>query len=306
MTQKTGNVWIGLSLVFAVFLWGGNNAGVKFIVGSWPPIWTGASRFLCAGLVLLLLLRVTPWLGRGHELGPEIRRRLWWQGGLSLAVYIIAFNTALQYTAASKVAVYLGAAPVWALLWEGKPNGYRVAFRRYGAALIALTGVAVLYWPSLRQVDGDWRGDSLALAASLLWTNYGRQCGRFSATLSGAEITAHTMWRAGLLLLPLALVELKRQPLIWTLEVSLIQLYCILAGGVASFALWNHALGRWPASQVFLFNNLIPLSTLSWARLWLGEPVPPTFWIAMILVAAGVILGYAPWAGEECRARPES
>ena len=47
---------LALSLVFAVFLWGGNNAGVKFIVGAWPPIWTGASRFLCAGLVLLLTI----------------------------------------------------------------------------------------------------------------------------------------------------------------------------------------------------------------------------------------------------------
>ena len=44
-----------------------------------------------------------------------------------------------------------------------------------------------------------------------------------------------------------------------------------------------------------LFNNLIPLSTMTWAHFFLHEPVTPTFWAAMVLIVAGVVLGQANW-----------
>jgi drug/metabolite transporter (DMT)-like permease len=289
------NVGLALSLVLAVFLWGGNNTGTRFIVGYWPPIWTGASRFLCAGVLLLLLLRFTGWLGRRSFLTPEVQARLWWRGGLSLAAYIVSFNWAVRYTSVSHVALYLGAAPVWALLWEGLPRKDWPSLKRYVAATLALAGVLVLLWPTLKGADGSLPGEFLGLAASLLWTNYGRQCRSISGEVSGAEISAHTMCRAGMLLLPLALVEIVKGGLTWRADVAWVQAYCILAGGVASFGIWNNALRHWPTSQVLLFNNLIPLSTMSWARFWLGEAVSSTFWAAMVLIVAGVVLGQTSW-----------
>jgi len=293
--QKVGNGIIALSLVFAVFLWGGNNTGTKFVVGAWPPVWTGASRFLCAGLLLLALLRHTKWLGERKALDPDLRRRLWWRGGLSLAAYIVAFNSALRFVPVSHVAVYLGAAPIWALLWEGRPGRNWSSVRRYGAAVLALTGVVVLFWPALRSGGGSWFGELLGLVASVLWTNYGRQCRALGARLSGAETSAHTMWRAGVILTPFTIPELARSGLAWRTDVALVQLYCIIAGGVMAFAIWNQALRYWPASQVLLFNNLIPLSTMSWAWVWLKEPITPTFWVAMLLVISGVLIGQANW-----------
>jgi len=277
--------------VFAVFLWGGNNTGTKFIVQSWPPIWTGGSRFLCAGLLLLAILRWTNWLGSRTTLTPAMRRELWSRGGLSLAAYIVAFNWALRYTSASHVALYLGASPVWALFWEGRPSRNWSSVQRYGAAGLALAGVFVLFWPALKVSGGNLAGEILGLAASVLWTNYGRQCRVLSAWLSGAEISAHAMWRAGALLLPLALLEIGRTGLVWRTDVALVQAYCIVAGGVVAFGIWTNALRYWPTSQVLLFNNLIPLSTMSWARVWLREPITPTFWVAMGLIVAGVVLG---------------
>jgi drug/metabolite transporter (DMT)-like permease len=54
-------------------------------------------------------------------------------------------------------------------------------------------------------------------------------------------------------------------------------------------------LRHWKTSEVYLFNNLIPLSTTLWARAWLNEPVTPTFWVAMMLIVAGVLLGQTNW-----------
>src|SRR5262245_17120904 len=170
------NTAITASLVFAIFLWGGNNIGVKYMVGFWPPIWVGCSRFLCASFLMLALLRWTDWLGAPVIVSTDLKRSLWWRGGLSLATYIVAFNWALRFTSASHVALYLGTSPVWALLWEGRPERNWKSMSRYAAAALALLGVVVLFWPSLKGGKNLWLGELIALAASVLWTNYSRHC----------------------------------------------------------------------------------------------------------------------------------
>jgi drug/metabolite transporter (DMT)-like permease len=285
------NATIAGGLVLAVALWGGNNVGTKWLVASWPPIWTGSTRFVCAGLLLLVVLRWTTWLGNYVVPSRELNRALWWRGGLSLAAYIVVFNFALRFTSASHVALYLGASPVWALLWEAMADPAARQPRRYLAALIALAGVVVLLWPALVASSVSLPGELLGLAASVLWMNYGQQSRKLSATLSGTEVSAHTMWRAGIWLLPLALLEMAKSDLPVTSKLLGVQIYCILAGGVVAFALWNNALRHWPTSRVLLFNNLIPVSTMTWAYFCLGEAVTPTFGAAMFLIATGVVLG---------------
>ena len=64
VSSGKSNANLAFGLIFAIALWGGNNVGTKWIVASWPPVWTGATRFLCAGGLLLLVLRCTSWLGQ--------------------------------------------------------------------------------------------------------------------------------------------------------------------------------------------------------------------------------------------------
>lgn len=305
---------ITASLLFAVFLWGGNNAGVKWLVGTWPPIWVGCTRFLCAGLLMLSLLRWTHWMGQAATPSHAERSSLWWRTGLSLAIYIVAFNWALYYTSASHVALYLAASPVWTLLAEGRPRKDWRSLQRYASAVLAFSGVLLLFWPTLHQPNvqpqlqsglqpqsqAHWVGELLGLSASLLWSFHGHQCRILGATLSGVSLTAHTMWRAGIWLIPLALIEMSLQPPVWNTKLILVQGYCILFGGVIAFALWNNALRRWPTSQVFLFNNLIPISTMSWAHWCLGEQVTRTYFMAMILILGAVAFSRLE-VGKWCR-----
>ena len=75
----------------------------------------------------------------------------------------------------------------------------------------------------------------------------------------------------------------------------LIQIFCIVAGSVVAFAFWNNGLRHWKTSRVFQFNNLVPLSNMAWAHVCLGEQITATFWIAMLLIGAGVFAGQANW-----------
>ncbi len=296
VSQSKNNAAVAGSLLFTVFLWGGNNAGTKWLVMAWPPIWTGSIRFLLAGGLLLAVLRWTSWLGERHVLVPGLRRQLWLRGGLSLALYIVAFNWALRLASASHVALYLGASPVWALLWEEQPRRSWASVQRYGAALLAVSGVLVLLWPALRTARPDLIGECFGLACSVLWAHFSRQMRVLSAQLSGTEVAAHTMWMSGLLLLPFGLLELATHSVPVDPACLGVLAFCVLFGGVIPYALWNDALRRWRTSRVMLFNNLIPLSTMTWARLFLREPVTSTFWAAMILIVTGVIIGQTDWS----------
>ena len=295
MSQPKNNAVIAGSLLFTIFLWGGNNAGTKWLVMSWPPVFTGSIRFLLAGILLLAVLRFTSFLGAFQPLTPELRRTLWLRGGLSLAAYIVAFNWALRLTTASHVALYLGASPVWALLWEEKPQRTLASARRYGAALLALSGVVVLFWPALQTLKLSLLGEVLGLASSVLWATYSRQVRGLSAQLAGTEVAAHTMWMAGVWLLPVGLSEVALRGFSMNGEQAGVLAFCVVLGGVVPYALWNDALRYWRTSQVMLFNNLIPLSTGVWVFYFLGEPLTHTFWAAMVLIVSGVILGQVDW-----------
>jgi drug/metabolite transporter (DMT)-like permease len=295
LAKKSNGAVAGMVLL-TVFLWGASNAGTKYVVTSWPPIFVGSTRFLGAGAVLLALLRWTTWLGRLTPLTRKMQQDLWLRGGLSLAVYIVVFNWAVKYTSASHVALMLGASPVWALIWEERPEWSWRSAQRYGAAGLAVLGVVVLFWPALRAGSTRWFGELLGLAASLMWTVYGRQAKALGVGLSGVEVSAHVMWRAGLMLLPLAAVELMAtRGIEWRASLAWVQFYCLVGGGVLAYALWNDSLRHWRTSKVLLFTNLVPLSTMGWSWLCLGEAVTPTFWAATALIAGGVMLGQGNW-----------
>lgn len=291
MSEKKNNVAIASSLLLVVILWGGNNAGTKWLVGSWPPVFTGSLRFAIGGMILLAVLRFTSWLGQFEKLTPELRRQLWLRGGLSLAAYTISFNWALRLTSASHVALYLGASPVWALLAEERPRRTWASVRRYSAALLAVAGVLVLFWPALKMGrQTSLPGELCALISSILWALYSRQSRWLSARVNGLEVAAQTMWMAGVVLIPIGLIEVAVYGLAVTPARVGVMALCIIFGGVIPYAFWNNALRHWRASRVLLFNNLIPVTTSVWVYFTLGEPITPTFCLAMALIILGVVL----------------
>jgi drug/metabolite transporter (DMT)-like permease len=284
---------IAAGLLCAVFLWGASNTATKYLVETWPPVFTGCVRFMAAGAVFCALLRWTKLFGETHLVTPEINRQLWLRGGLSLATYILAFNWALKLSPVAHVALYLGASPVWALLWEGPPQRNWLSLQRYAAAALAFSGVVVLLWPALRHGSANLSGELLGVTCSVLWANFGRQCRVLGRDLTGPEVSAQTFWRVGIILAPFSLMEISVQAPPMRLNLLLALLVCVLGGSIGAIALWSAALRHWKTSQVYLFNNLIPLSSMTWAYFCLGEQITATFWKAMVLIAAGVLLGQA-------------
>ena len=164
------------------------------------------------------------------------------------------------------------------------------------SALLAVTGVLVLFWPALATANTNLAGEFCGLAASLLWANYNHQSRILSAQIPGVQIAANAMWMSGVWLLPFGLIEVGWHGLVLDARHLGVQSLCIVFGGVVPYALWNSALRHWRTSRVMLFNNFIPLTTTVWVYLTLGEPITPTFCTAMALIVAGVAIGQMDWA----------
>jgi drug/metabolite transporter (DMT)-like permease len=116
-----------------------------------------------------------------------------------------------------------------------------------------------------------------------------------SRRVAGVAVAAYAMGMAGVWLLPLALWEVARHGVVLDAGHVSVQALAIVFGGVLPYALWNSALHHWPTSRVMLFNNLIPVSTTVWAFFVLGEPISGTFWVALVMIITGVLVGQADW-----------
>src|SRR5262249_23332580 len=178
---------------------------------------------------LLVVMRWTDWLGRPATLSPDQRKKLWTHAAVSLAVYVVVFVWAVAFTSPATVALFLGTSPVWALVWEERFSKHSA--HRYLAAALALAGVLVLFLPNLDLRSADLTGNLLALAASVLWTLFSRQCRAFTPVMSGLELTGQTFWRAGVLLIPIALIEVIVRGVRWNATAMVLQLYAILFSG---------------------------------------------------------------------------
>lgn len=176
---------MALPLLVAVLLWGTNNVALKQIIGQWPPLFTGSTRFMSAGILMLALIHTTRLFGTVTAPNLALRRGLW-RGGLVLSFYVAACNWTLRFLPASQFALHMAASPAWALLLEGRTTE---PLRRWGAVGLTFIGVLIFLLPSF-QSGGEWVGQLLGASTGLLWTLYSRECRRLGLTWSGGAFTS--------------------------------------------------------------------------------------------------------------------
>ena len=251
------------------------------------------TRFVCAGLLLLLgLLRWSNWFGAAHPVNADLRRRFWWRGGLiwrptsSLSTGHLRVSPRPRMSRCISVRRRCGHCC-------GKGVRRMCAWRRSDTvpALLALSGVFILVWPSLRASSVSLPGELLGISCSVLWTLYWSPK-RVDQGLSGVKSrrTHHVAGgrcscRSGWWKCSCAAFI----PVPWQFGV---QAYCHHCRGVVAFGIWNVALraaGRRARST--LFNNLIPAQFDDVGALHAGRRSAATFWIAMALIVIGVIVG---------------
>ena len=279
------------SMVLCCFLWGLNQVAVKATLAEVPPLWQAAIRSLGAAALVFGWARL-----RGIAL---FDRDTTLRGGLLAgSLFAAEFGcifVGLQFTTASRMAVFIYLSPFVVAL--GMPfivRSERLTRMQLAGLVIAFSGVAWAFAEGFtRPAAGDrqWLGDSLGVAAAVLW-------GATTLAIRGSRLGTASAEKTLLYQLAVSGVALALAagaagqpwatalaPLTWA---SLA--FQMVVVSFASYLLWFWLVRHYPATRLASFTLLTPVFGLLLGALLLGEPVTPRLVVALVAVAAGIVL----------------
>ena len=289
--RKTHLDGLAVSLLLGCSLfWGFQQVLVKATITELPPVFQAALRFAGATLLLWLWCR---WRGvRLLERDGSLPAGL--LAGALFATEFACLYAGLQFSAASRLTVFLYTAPFWvAVLLPLFVSAEKLRPMQWLGLTFAF--VAVVF--ALREGLGaasqpqQWLGDLLALAAGMFW-------GLTTVVIRGSRLARVSpekllFYQVGVSAVTLPLLSLiLGERWVWTFSAfaSTSLLLQTVLGAFASFLAWMWMLGRYPATKISVFVFLTPVFALLFGALWLNEPVTINLIAALSMVAAGIVL----------------
>jgi drug/metabolite transporter (DMT)-like permease len=285
--QKHGQgVAIGC-LVVAMALWGSSFIALKLAFAELPPLWVIFARMALGSLVFLLA-----WRWRGQM---EYRAGDWkYLVGLAACepcLYFIFEALALQNTSAVQAGMVMALLPLLVAVGAFIFLRERITRSTWLGFTLAVIGAV---WLSLSgSADEHARnpllGNFYEFLAILCAVGYTLLLKHLSTRYSTFLLTAMVAFVGSGFFLPLALISAPLPTEISAMGLGAVA-YLGVVVTVGAYGLYNYGVARLPASQASGFTNLIPVFTLIFAMVLLGESLNGMQVLAATLVFAGVLL----------------
>jgi probable blue pigment (indigoidine) exporter len=277
---------IGAGMLFAL-LWGSASTVAKIGLDHAQPLVIAVSRFLMAGLLMVLLSHVL----LKHRLPQKKEwRQLVTYGLLNISVFMGMYYVALQYVAAGLATLTLSTSPIFisllTSLWLQKPLKIRVIY----SLLLCTAGVAIAGYPLLRNSYVS-PGGLLILLLAILSYSAGSV---YFALNKWKDLTLLTInsWQTlfgGLFLIPALLVLYEPAKNNWNVYSVGSIIWLSLMVSIVAVRLWLFLLSDHPIRGSFwLF--LCPVVGFSFASVLLQEPISMYTLAGLSLVITGVYL----------------
>ncbi len=272
-----------LALAFAVvcIVWGSTYLAIRVALGSYPPFFLGALRFVGAGAVLFAVARV-----RGERL-PDARQT----GGAALTgilFFVIGnglVNVAERSVSSGLVSVLVATMPLWAAVF-GRVFGARSSPREIGGVMLGLVGVVILNLGG--DLKGSASGTACALLAPLGWSLGSVLSSRLRLP-SGLMRNAMQMMTGGaaMLLVSLALHE---SPALGSARAMLAVVYLCLFGSLLGFTAYSYLLEHTRPAVATSYAYVNPVIAVALGVLLAGEGFGVTSAIGGAVILAAVAL----------------
>jgi drug/metabolite transporter (DMT)-like permease len=276
-----------ICLVMAMALWGSSFIALKLAFAELPPLWVIFARMALGSAVFILAWR---WRGRLDYRPGD------WKYLLGLAVcepclYFIFEAIALQNTSASQAGMITALLPLLVAIGAFLFLRERITRTTLVGFLVAIVGVV---WLSLageadEHAPAPLLGNFFEFLAMICAMAYTLLVKYLSERYSPFLMTAMQSFVGAVFFLPVAAWSAP-MPLAISPQGLAAVLYLGLVVTVGAYGLYNFAVSRLPASQASAFVNLIPLFTLLFAVLLLGERLTGQQMLAALLVFVGVAL----------------
>jgi drug/metabolite transporter (DMT)-like permease len=276
-------------------VWGTTYLAIRIALETIPPALLGGIRFLVAGLVLAVVLRL-----RGEPVPP---RQHWPALALMGALMLVMGNGfvvwAEQWVPSGVAAVIVSTSPFWMAGIEAVlPDGERFSLRTLTGMTVGFCGIVLLVWPDLF-AGGTW-GRQFAFGilaiqlAEIGWSLGSSYSKRHARHGNAFAASAMQMVFGGALMLVLGTLRGEWSMLSFTPRTVAAELYLIVFGSFAGFAAYIYALKHLPVSTVSLYAYVNPVIAVLLGAVVLDEPLSPRIALASGLVLIGIAVVRRP------------
>jgi drug/metabolite transporter (DMT)-like permease len=282
---------LAVSLLLGCCLfWGFQQVLVKATIAEVPPVFQAATRFAGATVVLWLWCR---WRGvqlfnRDGSLAAGLL------AGSLFAIEFACLYAGLQFSAASRLTVFLYTSPFWvAVLLPLWVKSERLAPLQWVGLAMAFTAVLFALREGLGAASqpNQRLGDLLALAAGIAW-------GLTTVVIRGSRLAQVSPEKLLFYQVAVSTVTLPMLSLVlgehWVWAFSAFGGTSLLVqtvlGAFASYLTWMWLLGHYQATKISAFVFLTPVFALLFGALWLHEPVTFNLVASLSMVAGGIVL----------------
>lgn len=290
-------------LVLMVVIWGGNYSVIKRAFAEVPPQPFNAVRLVLASTVYLVAIqwarrrarsgdtRVSSVFYTPHPLTTRDRWDLLWLGLVGHSLYQFCFVGGVNATSVSNAALIIGATPVVVAIVSAVLGHERIGPLHWAGAAVSGLGIYFVVGHGATFGGPSFRGDLLIMVSVTCWAAYTLGSMRLIARHSPLFVTGITMTIGGvpyaLAMLPQVLAVHWAAVSWWTL--GALVLSALLALNVA-YLIWYMGVQRIGAARTSIFSNVVPITAMTVAALWLGEPISAAKMIGAASVLAGVLL----------------
>lgn len=282
-----------VAVVVAMALWGSSFIGLKIAFVDIPPLWVIWARMAIGSAIFLAAWR---WRGRCDYRAGDWKYLL----GLSVCepcLYFLCEALALQYTSAAQAGMITALLPLMVAV-----GAFVFLRERIGRAALFGFLIAVLgsVWLSVSgsadaQAPAPLLGNFLEFLAMLCAVGYILTLKHLSTRYSAFLLTALQSFVGGVFFLPLAAFSAPLPTAVGSASLLAVA-YLGVFVTVGAYGLYNYSVSHLPANQASAFVNLIPMFTLLFATLLLGERLNGEQMLGAALVFVGVAL--SQWQGK--------
>jgi drug/metabolite transporter (DMT)-like permease len=283
-----------LAWTFVCLVWGTTYLAIRIALETIPPLLMGGMRFIAAGLLLIVALKL-----RGERM-PLLRSL---PPLVVLGTLLLGFGNggvvwAEQTVPSGLTAVLVAMSPFWmvgidAMTVHGEP----ITARRAAGLIIGFCGIVLLVWPEIRVGEGGRAFLGGVIAAQLacfgwaIGSTFSRRRGHTAARDESVLVTAaFEMLFGGLVLFLLGAARGEIGWLTFNVKTASALVYLILFGAIGGFTAYAYALKHLPIAFVSLYAYVNPVIAVALGALILKEAFNARLGIAAAFVLVGMAL----------------
>ena len=282
-----------LAFALVYVFWGSTYLGIAIAVEHIPPALMCATRFLIAGILMLVYCAVR---GRRVLYAP---RQLWHMavvGTLLLMGGNLTLSYAEQVVPSGLSALLIAVTPLWFLVLDAWLLGdHHISRRGLGGLALGIVGMVVLLWPKLTS-SGTLGHRELWFSLSLLAGSFSWAFGSVLSKLwhsSDLDPISSTAWQvifAGISNMIFAVLNHDFAHAVWTPRGIGAVLYLVVGGSWIGYTSYIWLLRHAPSSKVSTYAYVNPVVAVFLGWLVLHEAIDRYILIGSAIIIASVIM----------------